>query len=132
MAVNVVKYKRKVMVLSAAFVCFVTVIGLAWSLIFAAMKQTVETGIRIRYIAKEVAGTVSATYQVKNKEENALPLTVIGGYDLVEHCGILIGRGGKRGHRHGQNADGGQAEHQKDQNPVGMGPGVPGVTYSHE
>ena len=69
MSSGVVKYKRKVMLLATACILFISIVGVAWSLIFAAMQQTLDSRISVRYIAKQVAGTVSATYQVKNSEE---------------------------------------------------------------
>lgn len=64
------KYKRRLIFLASSMCCFVVmVLGVALTLVFAAMQQRQNTTISVNYVSKQVAGTVSASYQVKNKAE---------------------------------------------------------------
>ena len=52
--------------------CFLLVsIGATLAIVLAAMQQAVGTNISIKYVSEQVAGEITASYQIKNNGTNA-------------------------------------------------------------
>ena len=69
-----IKYrsKKKFWLMTASFVFVVAVFGVALGLVLAATRQSFTTSINVTYTSKEVAGAVSATYQVVGGTETSM------------------------------------------------------------
>ena len=79
-----IKYKsKKKLGLIIASLCFVVVVlGVSIGVVLAATTQSLKTNVSVTYESKEVAGTVSATYQVLNETETAMK-TADGDTEIV-------------------------------------------------
>ena len=60
---------KKLMWLGMSFCLSLIFVGAMVSVVLAAISQTINSNIQVSYVAKEVAGTVSATYKVGSDAE---------------------------------------------------------------
>ena len=67
--------RKKVALIATSLILVVGFIVGTVIAVFAATQQAVNTAINVTYTSKEVAGTVTASYQVKNK--NYLSITFV-------------------------------------------------------
>ena len=82
------KSKKKLIIALSSFAFVLVAAVVTVTAVLAAANQSINTSVSVVYYAKQVAGTVSATYQVGEKEAKDMTTTGLAdGKKLIEYAG---------------------------------------------